>query len=368
MKKVWKILAGALLLGVLVLNTSAMQNVYAEEASQDNLAQPEQAVVVTGWKKIDGKKYYYAKDGTKIKNQFKTIDGKKYYFDKNGAAVTGKQKTIDGKVYYFKSNGVCYTGWKKINGKEWYFTEKGSSMGARASGWTKIGSKKYYLYKKGGKAVGWTKISGKTYYFSEKGVLKVGKTNKVSAKATKLNGLIINKKGVCTTDGKKATNVMITLNKQIAKDLKAAKLSSSMSDRKKVDALFRYLCRKCYYQHLAINPYATTFSTSSALRMLQKGRGNCYCYGAAFAYLVKAATGYETRVSYGSCTIRRGWGRGTYSHGWTEVKIGGKWKIFDVELYDRGSFSSRYSTGKTYSAMRSAGTSYHRSGYVNITL
>lgn len=366
MKKAWKILAGAMLLGVLLLHTSAMQNVYAAESTQTE--QQTDVTTVTGLQTVDGKKYFYDSNGEIVKNVFKTINGKKYYFGSDGAAVTGQKKTISGKVYYFNSAGACYTGWKTISGKIWYFTESGSSMGARVTGWKTIGTKRYYLYKTGGRAVGWTKISGKTYYFSEKGVLKVGKTNKVSAKATKLNGLIINKKGVCTTDGKKATNVMITLNKQIAKDLKAAKLTSSMSDKKKVNALFKYLCSKCSYQHLAINPYATTFSTSSALRMLQKGRGNCYCYGAAFAYLVKAATGYETRVSYGSCTIRRGWGRGTYSHGWTEVKIGGKWKIFDVELYDRGSFSSRYSTGKTYSAMSSAGTSYHRSGYVNITL
>jgi transglutaminase-like putative cysteine protease len=141
-----------------------------------------------------------------------------------------------------------------------------------------------------------------------------------------------------------------------------------MSKRKKLNVLFSYLCRKCTYMHKTVNPYVTTFSTSTALSMLQTGRGNCYCYASAFAYLVKAATGYETRVSYGVCTIRRGWGRGTYSHGWTEVKIGGQWKIFDVELYDRGSYSSRYSSGKTYSQMNYAGTSYKRYGYVNITL
>lgn len=55
-----------------------------------------------------GKKYYYYKNGKKVKKAWVTVKVKKkkykYYFGKNGAAYTGVKK-IKGKIYCFNAKG-----------------------------------------------------------------------------------------------------------------------------------------------------------------------------------------------------------------------------------------------------------------------
>ena len=99
--------------------------------------------VKTGWKQVNGNRYYYDDLGNKA-TLWKKIDGKKYYFGKNGVMRTGWKK-IDGKKYYFGKNGVMRTGWKKIDGKKYYFGKNGVTR----TGWKKIGGK-YYYFKAGG--------------------------------------------------------------------------------------------------------------------------------------------------------------------------------------------------------------------------
>ncbi|MCD7766196.1 MAG: hypothetical protein LUH53_06730 [Lachnospiraceae bacterium] len=73
----------------------------------------------TGWYTSKAKKvYYYDESGNLLKNGRKQIDGKYYYFDKNGVQRTGWQKI--GKYYYFfkianGKNGYMVTS-KKVNG------------------------------------------------------------------------------------------------------------------------------------------------------------------------------------------------------------------------------------------------------------
>ena len=58
--------------------------------------------------------------------------------------------------------------WLKINGKLYYFTNKGYCLKA---GWRKIGGKKYYISTRGYAVTGWKKIGKKKYYFNKKGEL-----------------------------------------------------------------------------------------------------------------------------------------------------------------------------------------------------
>ena len=98
-----------------------------------------------GWKKENGKWYYY-KNNKKQKSKFITTNGVKYYVGKNGARVYGWKK-IKGKYYYFKKkNGAMKKGWLKLGKKKYYL----SSGGPRYTGWHKIGTKTYYFYKKTG--------------------------------------------------------------------------------------------------------------------------------------------------------------------------------------------------------------------------
>jgi glucan-binding YG repeat protein/GH25 family lysozyme M1 (1,4-beta-N-acetylmuramidase) len=171
-------------------------------------------VMQTGWKTIDGKRYYFGAaendgkmktgwqnieraSGKTYKHYFgtngvlntgwKTIGGKRYYF--GASATDGRMKTgwsnierADGKKYrhYFGTNGVMRTGWKTISGKKYYFGTSATDGKAR-TGWQRLKYKgKYYWYSfdtKGKMRTGRQKISGNWYYFGSKsdGKLKKGR-------------------------------------------------------------------------------------------------------------------------------------------------------------------------------------------------
>ena len=83
---------------------------------------------------------------TKMKSGFVTVNGKKYYFLKNGTRAKGWRK-IKGKYYYFsKKSRVMKTGWLTLRKKKYYL----SSKGRRYTGWHTIEGEKYYFYKKTG--------------------------------------------------------------------------------------------------------------------------------------------------------------------------------------------------------------------------
>ncbi len=97
------------------------------------------------------------------------------------------------------------------------------------------------------------------------------------------------------------------------------------------------------------------WSVTYAKAMVSKQRGNCYQAGALMAWLAKGL-GYEARACTGTYTG----GSGKVSpHGWAEVKIGGKWYIFDANnqnTANKANLSVSYykvsktsETGKKYS-------------------
>ena len=81
-----------------------------------------------------------------------------------------------------------------------------------------------------------------------------------------------------------------------------------------------------------------------AKEILTTGKGNCYRYAAAYAYLAKGL-GFESRVVTGQISARRG---GVTPHAWTEVKIGDKWYIFDSEMQDAKSKDYYWKTYDNY--------------------
>lgn len=178
---------------------------------------------VTGWKKIDGKYYYFNK--TKGLYRCKLLISPKKnicYVDKNGARVTNRWVTWEKKRYYMASNGYALKGVHKINGKYYYFNTKNAYMyknkkavnskgdiyyfgsdGARyCDGFFKIkenGKTNTYYFEKNGKACfGWKTIEGKRYYFYKKNSSKAG----IMAKNTKIRNsrgkiYIFDSNGVC---------------------------------------------------------------------------------------------------------------------------------------------------------------------------
>ncbi len=121
--------------------------------------------MVTGLKKIEGKKYFFKNNGA-MYTGWKKIDGQKYYFKPKGPMATG-WLTIDEQKYYFDKKGSMVTGWKKINGKKYYF----KSNGVMITGWKKIDGQKYYFNPNGVMVTGTKTIEGVRYTFDKTGAL-----------------------------------------------------------------------------------------------------------------------------------------------------------------------------------------------------
>ncbi len=119
------------------------------------------------WVKLANGKYRYTTNsaGTKYyKKKWAKINGKYYYFDKNGYRKTG-WLTYKGKKYYLNKKGVRVTGMKTINKKKYYFSKKG----VRITGWIKYKKNYYYANSKGVIQTGLKKIKDKVYYFDVNG-------------------------------------------------------------------------------------------------------------------------------------------------------------------------------------------------------
>ena len=129
-----------------------------------------------GWALIDG--IYYYKEGSQfVKNQVKKINGEWYLFDVHGSMVTGFSSpetfgydtyTYDGGKFYYGADGkrVNYIGWQVIDGNWYYFNSKSEAV----DGWKIINGVKYYFGKTNHfMYTGYKVISGQLYYFDGSG-------------------------------------------------------------------------------------------------------------------------------------------------------------------------------------------------------
>ncbi|MDM5191446.1 cell wall-binding protein [Bacillus hominis] len=137
----------------------------------------EDGVFYTGWKMIDGKRYYFTNGRNYTFNAYENIDGKKYYFHEDGSVNRAGFEKIDGKLYHFDNNGVAQTGWQTIDNKYYYFDENGAAK----TGWFQVGGGYrpwplaygylWYCAREDGSLYsdGWFKIDGKDYHFDQWG-------------------------------------------------------------------------------------------------------------------------------------------------------------------------------------------------------
>lgn len=256
---------------------------------------------------------YYVKNG-KIGTGWYKISGKKFYYS-SGKMVTGWKK-ISGNTYYFSKNkeneGQLVTDTLVNDGDKSYYVDKSGKLG---TAWYKKGSKKYY-YSSGKMVTGWKKISGKTYYFSK------DKKNK---------GELVT--STIVDDGKKSYYVDdkgIRVNTQemnLAVKFVQDHTKESWSKSKKLKACYDYLWKNYPYERFYESPSPSKMP-SYARYMLKYKQGNCYRYAAAFAYIARVI-GYESRVGVGEISAIGG---GMTPHGWTEIKIGGTWYMFDANM------------------------------------
>ena len=191
-------------------------------------------------------------------NKFeKKNSGNVYYYDKAGKRVTGLV-TIKGKKYYFDSKGVQQNGWQKIKGNYYFFRIKN---GAQA-----------YMV-----------TSGKVNQIS---LAKNGKARYNSQELRKLN-------------------VMVYANQQMRQITKR-----NMSMPEKLWICFQKAVSYNYGgagNDFAYRSAAANWDVGYAEDMFYRGRGNCFAFASAFAYLANAV-GYEASV------VSSG------GHGWAEIK------------------------------------------------
>lgn len=138
---------------------------------------------VTNWKKIQGKWYYFNKDGHRLSNT--TFDG--YVFNKDGVMAENGWNFINGKWYFASSSGkISQNKWEKIADSWYYFAKDGimlsnttfdsyllTKSGAMATnGWAKIDQNWYYATSSGKiSQEKWEKVNGSWYYFDKKGIM-----------------------------------------------------------------------------------------------------------------------------------------------------------------------------------------------------
>lgn len=130
----------------------------------------------TGWKKIDGKWYYFYSDGTQAR-----------------ATPESSWVQIDGKWYSFNANGVMrYNSIIVDYPNEYYVGADGILAEMPTSGWVRNGQNMYYdtwRYRENNSWVtGWKEIEGKWYYFYQSGEMMTNSTK---------DGYHAGKDGVC---------------------------------------------------------------------------------------------------------------------------------------------------------------------------
>jgi glucan-binding YG repeat protein len=102
----------------------------------------------TGWVKIDGYWYYYSSQNTYYTNGAYHIDGNRYYFDSFGIMQANKWVSDYGTWMYAGPGGELVTGWKKINNK-WYWFDSWGELCPQDGGTYKIDGKTYLFDQNG---------------------------------------------------------------------------------------------------------------------------------------------------------------------------------------------------------------------------
>lgn len=120
----------------------------------------------SGWKIIDGQKYYFAP--AMVHGMEKQIDGHWYCFDDMGRMLTGFVRLNDGREVYYNADGQMQYGEQKINDKWYHFQTDNGNM---ARGWYTLedGRRVYYDVDADGSGAGMlhglNQINNQSYYF-----------------------------------------------------------------------------------------------------------------------------------------------------------------------------------------------------------
>lgn len=173
-------------------------------------------------------------------------------------------------------------------------------------GWIQAKAKTYF-YRNGKKQTGWQKIESRYYYFDKKGVLQ---KNKIAGDK-KSGYYYVDPDGIRVTDTAIRAAVKFVMKHSDAKD----------SSRKRLKSCYNALAGYQYRRTGSDMPAAEKMK-AYALEMFKNKKGDCYRFAAALAYIARVL-GYDSRTAFdNSVTL----------HGWTEIKVKGKWQTCDCSM------------------------------------
>ena len=129
--------------------------------------QNEDGKEVTGFQEIDGKRYYFDNKGNLQTGKFYVQDEDAYYYsDENGIISSGGIVTVKDGFYSVDESGKIQKGFVDLDQARYYFDEKASMV----KGWFKYDGNWYYTDDSGKMVTGWTTIDGYRYYFGADGI------------------------------------------------------------------------------------------------------------------------------------------------------------------------------------------------------
>lgn len=191
----------------------------------------------------------------------------------------GAWKTKKQNYYYRTAQGKKLTGLKEVDGKTYYFDQKGIQR------------------------TGWQKVKGEYYFFAiangKKGCMVTGR---------KVNGVTLRRSGKAklTADSRSKLDVMVKANRFVEGCTRPG-----MKKSEKLKRAFTYSIKEFAYcsspKYGRRSGWKGHWERKYALEMFDKGGGDCYAYGASFAFLANAC-GYKN-----CCAVSSG------GHGWAEV-------------------------------------------------
>lgn len=193
--------------------------------------------------------------------------------------------------------------WKKQNQNIYYYNEKGKKL----TGLSKIGKKTFYFDQKGAQHVGWQKISNDYYYFN----IARG-SNGSMVKSARVNGITIDRTGKAKKDSAslRRLRILLAANQTVERITKPL-----MSKKEKLKICFEYAKKNFgYFSWRGFSP-RNGWEMDFAEDMFFRGKGNCFSYGAAFAFMA-SAVGYKEVYAISSG-----------GHGWAEVNG----KVYDPD-------------------------------------
>jgi hypothetical protein len=159
----------------------------------------------------------------------------------------------------------------------------------------------------------------------------------------------------------KSDSFKTTVTKIVNKQVK-----STDSKKTKMKKLFKYAEKTYGYKRVKNFSASTGWAKKYAQEMYKNKKGSCYHDAAAYAYLVKKATGYKVRIGVGKTN---GFNKDILqSHAWVEVKVGSTWYICDTNL-DRNAAKSKLKYFyKKRSSLKKTYNNFKGVEYFNISL